>query len=111
MTTIQPLGNHGMAGSKEHPTTYKIRACPRCYAVLYWSEKGQTQITCDNCNTQINMLHYTGPVAYAQEHIRTALFTMKTLTLILWVVLLTIDYRLRLNKLLSFLYLRIVSHL
>ena len=57
------------------------------------------------------MLHYTGPVAYAQEHIRTALFTMKTLTLILWVVLLTIDYRLRLNKLLSFLYLRIVSHL
>ena len=111
MSTIQQLGNHGMAGSKEYPTTYKIRACPKCYGVLYWMRKQQTKITCENCNTKVIMFPYKGPLDYTRYHIRKRLFCKKTIMLVLYGLCQVLDYRLKLRKLLLFAFIRGLSWL
>ena len=111
MTTIQALGNHDIAGSLKYPTTYKIRACPRCYGVLDWCKKGQKVVTCTNCNTTIYVQNYAGPLDYIRQKIQAHPFSRETVILALYAVVQVLDYRLHLRKLLLMLFIRGLSHL
>ena len=109
MNTIQPLGYFGMAGSKEFPTTYKIKACPKCYAVLSWYSR--TRTTCDNCGTEILMLPYKGPLDYTRHMIRKRLLSWETLLFVVYGLVQVLDWKLRLRKLLLFAFVRGLSWL
>lgn len=109
MTTIQPLGNHGMAGSKDYPTSYKIKACPKCYAVLYW-RRSSTHVTCDNCETEIVMLPFKGPLDYVKYHVRKKLLSRTTFLLVAYGLIQIMDYKLKLRKLLLFAFIRGLSY-
>ena len=111
MTTIQPLGQHDMAGSRKYPATYRIRSCPKCYGVLYWSRRGQTEVTCEQCDTEIFMLGYKGPLGYTKHHILQNPLSWQALLLTIWSVLQVLDYRLQLRKLLLYTYIKVLSYL
>ena len=96
-----------MAGSRQFPTTYKIKACPKCYAVLLWTEP--TRTTCDNCRTEITMLPFKGPLDYTRHKIRTKLLSLETLLFVVYGLVQVLDWKLRLRKLLLFAFIRGLS--
>ena len=111
ISTVQPLGTHDLAGSITHPTTYRIRSCPKCYGVLYWMNKRQTSETCDNCGTVVLMLDYAGPVDYARGMIRNWPFAWVNALFALYALAQVLDYRLHLRKRLLFAFIRGLSYL
>jgi len=111
MNTVQPLGTHNIAGSKEYPTTYKIRACPTCYGVLYWSRKDQTTIACENCGTEVIMVHFKSPIAYARHKIRERPLSLDSVLFAVYALVQLLDYKLHMRKMLLFTFIRGLSHL
>jgi ribosomal protein S27E len=110
MTTIKRLGSHDMAGSKYYPTTYRILSCPRCYGVLYWYKKGQTEVTCDNCETTVSMIEYGGPLGYTKHMILKKLVSWQALLFAIYAVLQVLDHRLHFRKLLLYTYIKVLSY-
>ena len=111
MNTIQHIGNHAMAGSEHFPTSYRIRACPKCYGVLYWNHRSQTTTTCNNCHATITILPFMGPVDYARQTIRTHPFSRETVLLAFYSFIQLLDHHLRLRKLPLFIFIRGLSYL
>ena len=109
--TIVRLGDHDMAGSQRYPVTYRIRACPKCYGVLYWSKKGQHEITCRQCSTTLYVRDYSGPIGYIRHMLRVLPLSRETILYALWAVCQVLDYRLHLRKILLYLFIRGVSYL
>jgi ribosomal protein S27E len=109
--TIVRLGDHDMAGSRDYPVTYRIRACPKCYGVLFWKSKGQTKIRCEQCDTTIYIRDYGGPINYIRHMLRTIPLSRETVLYALYAVCQVLDQRLRLRKILLYMFIRGVSYL
>lgn len=108
---IVRLGGHDFAGSERYPVTYHIRACPKCYGVLYWAKKGQREITCTQCGVVLHIQDYQGPIGYIRHMIRTLPVSRETVLYALYALCQVLDYRLHLRKLLLYVFIRAVSYL
>jgi hypothetical protein len=111
MNTIEPLGSHGMAGSARYPTSYRIRACPKCYGMLFWTSSKQRESKCDNCGAVVYLQYHIGAVDYARLRIRSNPFSIEALLFAVFAFVQTADHYLKLRKMLLFTFIRGLSHL
>ena len=114
LRTIHRLGDSQpkIAGT-DVLTTYRITACPRCYALVRWYTRTQTEWTCLNCGTVIRWRNIEDGhlFPYMRQHLSIASFHefLLSILLILWSLAQWTDYVFRLRKIALYGFVKVLS--